>query len=175
MKGLHDIVDRADHVIGQATADEAMDRNLIIRVAHNWIVNDKGQYLLQFRATHKRSMPRRFDASVGGKVDAGETYDQAVIRETSEELGINVTPVYAGKFFFDMPGEYKFVAVYYSFSNGPFTNWQDEAEALEWMSFDEHQALYQRFPYLFCGNESLPIAHEAILKRNPGCAAGKVV
>jgi 8-oxo-dGTP pyrophosphatase MutT (NUDIX family) len=38
-------------------------------------------------------MPRRFDCSVGGKLDAGETYDGAVLRETAEELGIQAPPL----------------------------------------------------------------------------------
>jgi 8-oxo-dGTP pyrophosphatase MutT (NUDIX family) len=113
--------------------------------------------LFQFRGAHKVSMPRRFDASCGGRVDAGETYDQAVVRETREELGIETNPQFIGKVFIDSPKEYKFINVYKSFHTGPFSGWEDEAEALEWMSIDEARTLYARFPYLFCGVESMKL------------------
>ena len=105
-------------------------------------------------------MPRCFDASVGGKLSAGETYEQAVLRESQEELGITVEPTYVGKFFVDIPHEYKFVAVFFSRHAGPFTGWEEEAERLEWMTWDEFNSLSERFPYLFTTRDSLKLVHE---------------
>lgn len=157
MEELHDIVDRNDRVVGQATFAEARERNLIIRVVHNWILNSHGKLLFQFRAAHKKSNPRSFDASVGGKLAAGETYDDAVLRETQEELGISASPEHIGDFFVDVPSERKFVRVYLSRHDGPFQGWEQEAIALEWMSPAEALGLMHRFPYLFCGTDSLDI------------------
>ena len=53
-----------------------------------WITNGKG-VLLQLRAPQKKSFPNKWDISVAGHVDAGESPLQAVQREYQEELGIN--------------------------------------------------------------------------------------
>lgn len=157
MTDLFDYVDKNDQIIGQTTYDDARSLGRIIRVAHNWIINDQGKILFQFRAAHKKSMPRRFDASTGGKVDAGESYDSAVTRETKEELGIETNPIYLDKIYIDQPEEYKFVSIFYTRHNGPFTGWEAEAEHLEWMSVGEYRDLNARFPYLFCGSLSLNV------------------
>nr|WP_025826638.1 NUDIX domain-containing protein [Acetobacter persici] len=58
----------------------------IIRIATALIFNQDGQTLLV------RKHDSRFFMQAGGKIDAGETAAQAVIRELSEELGITVSP-----------------------------------------------------------------------------------
>lgn len=131
MAELHDIVDKNDKVIGQMSYAQAREEQKIIRVVHNWIINSQGRVLFQFRKASKTSYPRHYDAAVGGKVMAGESYESAVKRESEEELGIKVKPTYAGKLFVDIPYEYKFIHIYYSIHDGPFTGWEEEAESLE--------------------------------------------
>ena len=53
-----------------------------------WIVNDKGQILVQKRAATKKKSPNKYDMPSAGHVDAGETLLQACVRETEEELGL---------------------------------------------------------------------------------------
>lgn len=53
-----------------------------------WIVNDKGQILVQKRAATKKKSPNKYDMPSAGHVDAGETLSQACVRETEEELGL---------------------------------------------------------------------------------------
>ena len=53
-----------------------------------WIINDKGEILVQKRSALKKNSPNKYDISVAGHVDAGETLLQACVRETKEELGI---------------------------------------------------------------------------------------
>ncbi len=155
MSELFDFVDRDDNVIGQTTFDDARAQNRIIRVVHNWIINSEGKILFQFRAAHKLNRPRHFDASVGGRVNAGEDYDAAVVRETREELGLDVNPTYIGKVIADDSAHHKFVSVYYTPHNGPFSGWEAEAECLEWMNVSEVKFMTERFPYLFCQTPSL--------------------
>lgn len=51
-----------------------------------WLRNDKGELLLARRADHKKQDPGLWGPSVTGKVERGETFEQAAIREAEEEL-----------------------------------------------------------------------------------------
>lgn len=53
-----------------------------------WIINDKGQILVQKRAATKKNSPNKYDMPSAGHVDAGETLLKACVRETEEELGL---------------------------------------------------------------------------------------
>lgn len=74
------------------------------RVCDVWIVNGKGEILIQRRALTKPNFPGLWCESAGGAIQASETPEEGCIRETQEEIG--VTPdfergalafVYTGK------------------------------------------------------------------------------
>ena len=56
---------------------------------HCWIINDKGQFLIQKRSDTKDSNPGLWSIT-GGGTDSGETTLETVFRECKEELGLNV-------------------------------------------------------------------------------------
>lgn len=56
---------------------------------HVWILNSKGEVLIQKRNENLKRNPGKW-AYTGGIVDEGETSLEGAIRETKEELGINV-------------------------------------------------------------------------------------
>lgn len=56
-----------------------------------FIINNKGQVLLQKRSKNKKLWPNMWDMTAGGHVLAGEFGFQTVIRETKEEIGIDVS------------------------------------------------------------------------------------
>ncbi|MFW5743877.1 MAG: NUDIX hydrolase [Spirochaetota bacterium] len=86
---VFDVVDEHDEVVGRARRDEVHgDPSLIHRVAHVLVFNAAGELFLQLRSPDKDVQPNRWDTSVGGHVDAGETYEDAARREMREELGI---------------------------------------------------------------------------------------
>ena len=58
-------------------------------VVHIWVVNDKGEYLIQRRSDDKPLMPGEW-AATGGSAIAGEGSRHAALRELYEELGIYV-------------------------------------------------------------------------------------
>lgn len=82
-----DIVNEDDEVIGRDTRERVHARHEIHRGVHVFVVNRSGELLLQRRAKSTRDYPGYWDASVGGQVGSGETYEQAAIRELEEELG----------------------------------------------------------------------------------------
>lgn len=55
-----------------------------------WIINDKGEILVQKRAHTKKKSPDKWDMPSAGHIDAGESVLQGCVRETKEELGIDV-------------------------------------------------------------------------------------
>lgn len=59
--------------------------------AHVWYYNTNAEILLAQRAATKAIYPLLWDISVAGHVDAGETIAQAAIRETREEIGLEIT------------------------------------------------------------------------------------
>lgn len=58
--------------------------------AHVWFYNSNAEILLAQRGASKIIYPLLWDISVAGHVDAGEAIEHAAIRETQEEIGIEV-------------------------------------------------------------------------------------
>lgn len=56
---------------------------------HTWIMNSKGEFLIQKRSPNKKTFPNMW-SQTGGGVDEGETTLQAALRECNEELGISI-------------------------------------------------------------------------------------
>jgi len=61
---------------------------LMHRVVHILVFNNDGALLFQKRSMNKDVAPGKWDTSVGGHVNAGETIEEAARREMEEELGI---------------------------------------------------------------------------------------
>ncbi len=66
----------------------ARKEGLMYSVSHLWIYNFKGEILLQHRCKEKKLYPNKWDISVAGAVDSGETPLLAAIREAKEEIGL---------------------------------------------------------------------------------------
>lgn len=61
---------------------------LLHPVVHMHLFNDKGELFLQKRAMSKDLLPGFWDTSVGGHINPGEKTEDALRRETYEELGL---------------------------------------------------------------------------------------
>ena len=72
----------------------------MIQVAMLWLSNNKGELLLARRADHKVQDPGLWGPSVTGKLETGETFEDAVLREAYEELALNPES-YIPKFLFE--------------------------------------------------------------------------
>lgn len=86
---LLDLVDEHDEVIGQEYRLEVYKQNLNnFRVVNAFLVNEKKEVWIPRRSQTKKLFPFCLDASMGGHVMAGESYDQAFARELHEELNL---------------------------------------------------------------------------------------
>lgn len=84
-----DILDENGNPTGEVKLKrEAHDKGLWHRAVHVWIYTFKGKILLQKRAKQKTYLPGLMDVSVGGHVSAGESFEEAAVKEIGEELGI---------------------------------------------------------------------------------------
>ena len=81
-------VDKDDRVIGAGPTREAHEKGIIHRVIRIYLYNSKGEVLMQKRADHLSTNPGKWNESVAGHVDEGETYREAAEREMKEEIGV---------------------------------------------------------------------------------------
>lgn len=85
-----DLVNEHDEVIGQISRDEPWETRVLIRVVNVFVKNSQGQLFIPRRSSSKKMFPNCLDMSVGGHVQAGETYLVALKRETLEELNLDI-------------------------------------------------------------------------------------
>lgn len=83
------IVDQDDKVLyykerSEVTLDE------IYRVSACWVTNSKWEILLAQRSFTKKHDPGKWWPAVAGTVEKNMTYLQNVVKETEEEIGINI-------------------------------------------------------------------------------------
>ncbi len=75
--------------LGKAKRDDCHGNpKLIHQVVHIIVCNTEDQIFLQKRSNTKIVQPNKWDTSVGGHVDFGETILEAAARELNEELNI---------------------------------------------------------------------------------------
>ncbi len=89
---LFPIVDEEGNITGAATRGECHSGSMLLHpVVHLHVFNSRGDIYLQRRPMWKDIQPGRWDTAVGGHVDLGESVQQALQRETAEELGIDLS------------------------------------------------------------------------------------
>ncbi len=90
-----DLVDENDQVVGKELRSVIYSTNKSnYRVVNAFLVNSNGQLWIPRRGPNKRIFPLCLDMSMGGHVESGESYEEALKREVKEELNmdLNVIP-----------------------------------------------------------------------------------
>ncbi len=108
------IVDAMGNTIGKASRTECHSLTFLLHpVVHLHVFNSNGELLLQKRSANKDIQPNKWDTSVGGHVDYGEEVETALLRESSEELGIsNFNPTFLFRYEFRSTVEAELVHSY---------------------------------------------------------------
>ncbi|MEE1752509.1 NUDIX hydrolase [Streptomyces sp. SP18CS02] len=87
-----DVVDENDEVVGQAPRGEVYERGLRHRCVFVLARDAEDRIFVHRRTATKLVFPSLHDMFVGGVVGAGESYDDAALREAGEELGVAGLP-----------------------------------------------------------------------------------
>ncbi|MDH4029069.1 MAG: NUDIX domain-containing protein [Nitrospirota bacterium] len=112
--------------------------SLIHRVVHVLVFNGRGDLFLQKRSMDKDVAPGKWDTSVGGHVNSGETPDEAVYREMEEELGITKCGLqFLYTYIYSNPYETELVHTYACTFNGTISFQQDEIDEVRPWGLDE--------------------------------------
>lgn len=85
-----------------------------------FLMNKKGEVLLQKRSKNKRLHAGKWDASVGGHIAFGEELKTALKRETLEELGIKlkVSPTLLAQYRWETQNESELTFIFFAFYEG---------------------------------------------------------
>jgi isopentenyldiphosphate isomerase len=99
-----EVVDENGQVIGLETRKRVHQEGLLHREIHVWFMTPNKEIIFQHRAKDKDTYPDKLDATIGGHVDPGMSYDETAIKECLEETGLRLR-VNQLKFVRKMRGE----------------------------------------------------------------------
>ena len=122
---LVDVIDDDGRTIQVVSRHTMRTQRLPHRCCYVLVFNAGGELLVHLRTATKDIYPSHWDVCVGGVVAAGETFDQAAVREVQEEIGV-VAPLEAlFPLRFDDDATIVHGVVYRATHDGPF-HWQPE-------------------------------------------------
>ena len=146
-----DIVDENDQVIGQAPRGEVYARGLRHRVVFVLARDGEGRIFVHRRTATKLTFPSLYDMFVGGVVGAGESYDDAALREAEEELGVTGLPRPTPLFTFlykDGAGSGWWSAVYEVRCETPVSPQVEEVAWHDFLTEDEVERRLGEWPWV---------------------------
>ena len=91
MEELIDVLDKNGNKTGKiVTRKQVHEQGLWHRIIVVAIIDKDGHLLMQQRSKSKAKNPLKWDVSSAGHVSSGQTSTESAIRETQEELGIDI-------------------------------------------------------------------------------------
>jgi isopentenyldiphosphate isomerase len=133
---IFDVVNERDEVVDAKPRNVVHAQGLLHRAVHVLVFNSCGEIFLQKRSMKKDRQPGVWDSSCSGHVDSGEIYDETVVRELREELGLKLNSLPQKLFKIDacVETDAEFVWVYRCENDGPFQLHPDEIETGGWFA-----------------------------------------
>jgi isopentenyl-diphosphate delta-isomerase type 1 len=149
-----DVVNERDEVVGVQPRAEVHRRGLRHRAVHVLVWNAAGQLFLQRRSLAKDCSPGLWDSSASGHLGVGEGYDEAVVRELEEELGVVAAELPRALFKLEASAEtgQEFVWVYRCEGEGPFRLHPEEIMDGGWFTTEDVTRWVTRAPEEFASS-----------------------
>lgn len=148
------IVSESDKIICHKDRTKISQED-IYRVSALWITNSKGDILLAKRALTKKHDPGKWGPAVAGTVEECESYQDNIIKEVEEEIGLkNIHPLLGPKL--RVSGQHNFFTQWYLLNVDreidQFQIRTEEVAGLKWFSKKELLANLKSSPELFLKN-----------------------
>ncbi|HBI16652.1 MAG: NUDIX family hydrolase [Candidatus Moranbacteria bacterium GW2011_GWF2_34_56] len=150
------IVDENDNPIG-VKERKLIETKDIYRVSALWIINSKNQILMAQRSFNKKNNPGKWGPAVAGTVTEGEDYTDNIIKETQEEIGIDLH-----KYLFEkiekiyIERSRKYFCQWYLFKADieieKFTIQENEVEKVTWIDKNIFEDELKLFPEKYIGS-----------------------
>ena len=134
------IVNPDGEILGRTTRSECHNGESFILhpVVHLHVFNSKGELYLQKRSLNKDIQAGKWDTSVGGHMDFGESVIDALRREVREELGIlDFEPQFIKSYVFKSSVEKELVNVFKTVYDGEINFDRVEIDEGKFWSMDE--------------------------------------
>jgi 16S rRNA (adenine1518-N6/adenine1519-N6)-dimethyltransferase len=132
---MFDVVNERNEVIQQLPRGEVHARGLLHRAVHVFVINARGEVYLQKRSHLKDVSPLKWDSSAAGHLDVGESYAACAIRETREEIGIDIDSTeLAAQLPAGTHTDHEFVELHLAHNNGPMLPLPEEISCGEWFA-----------------------------------------
>lgn len=133
------IVDDEDNIVGYKDRDKIDWKKDIYRVSALWLTNSKGEILLAQRSKNKTKDPGTWGPAAAGTVEKGESYEENIIKEMEEEIGLASASLKLGpKVRISSPRNY-FTQWYIAKADkeaNEFKVQKEEVEQVKWFSVD---------------------------------------
>jgi isopentenyl-diphosphate delta-isomerase len=144
--------ENGEPIVGKGALDDAFVNNssMVMGNAHVWFwkKDDTGvSILLQKRSMSKKESPGYYHISAGGHINIGESALDAAVRETREEMGVDINPellylIHVTRTKRNIR-DLKHVYVYKLTGGEVFSFDDGEVAAVEWRSMGEFQKMTQ--------------------------------
>lgn len=147
---LIDIVDEKNNLTGLRENRMIIhEKNLWHRHVSCWIMNEKGEVLLQKRAKSKKKNPNKW-SKTGGHVNSNEKAEDAIIREIKEEIGIDIDKkklelinIYKSKNENDRYFGYNYF-IYVNYPVEQYTLQKSEVSKIKYMTIEKIEKIKKR-------------------------------
>ena len=144
---------------------EDVPANYYRAVVHLIIFNSKGEMLIQQRSDNKKNWPSKWDISVGGCVISGENSLEAMIRESKEELGLDLSkelnrPVFTFNFNEGFDDIY---LLNKDIDLTTITLQEEEVQAVRWESIENILKMIKNDEFILYHDSFIKLMHETRL------------
>lgn len=133
------LVNENGEIIGKAPRLTChTNKDFMHPVIHMHVVNNKKQILLQKRSATKEIQPDKWDTAVGGHISFNEKIEDALKRETAEEIGLtDFQASHITKYKWESEVETELVFMFVTNSNNDFSIHNEEVDECRFWSIKD--------------------------------------